>query len=301
MTNLKLHSCYALASAVVLGVAACSNGGGDTTRFAAPTGPSADLLLVPQTAVVCKVGPVGTYDFSASATGNDNTGDLLLGASFSLTVTDAAVPACVTVFTRTNSELDAGGADAPAAVVVTELAHAGTSLQSVVDSGGAVAGTTVGAVATVYVNGFHSAKVTYTNVADAPPPVCDFITFGRLVTTINGQKVVISGNAGGNAPGGGFLNEFHIEANGVDNHVANIDTYGPITSGPLSGLTNSRIATGTAKNGVAVELRVWDGGEPGKDTDIVYVKLNGVELLGANGQLIDQGNMQYHSNCRGPK
>jgi hypothetical protein len=152
------------------------------------------------------------------------------------------------------------------------------------------------------VNSFHGATITFTNyVAPPPPPVCDFITFGRLVVELNGKKVVISGNAGGNAPGGGFLNEFHIEANGVDNHVANIDNYGPIASGALSGLTNSRIATGTAKNGNPVELRLWDGGEPGKGTDKVYVKINGVELFGADGVYIDQGNMQYHANCRGPK
>jgi hypothetical protein len=155
---------------------------------------------------------------------------------------------------------------------------------------------------TLPVNSFHGARVTYEFHIEVPPPaVCDFITFGRLVVELNGHKVVISGNAGGNAPGGGFLNEFHIEANGVDNHVANINNYGPIASGALSGLTNSRIATGTAKNGNSVELRLWDGGEPGKGTDKVYVKINGVELFGADGVYIDQGNMQYHSNCRGPK
>jgi hypothetical protein len=154
----------------------------------------------------------------------------------------------------------------------------------------------------VILNGFHGTLLEYTNIAAPPPPplVCDFITFGRLVASLNGQKVVISGNIGGNQPGGGILSEFHVEANGVDNHVANVDTYGPISSGPLSGLTNSRISTGIAKNGVAVEVRMWDGGEPGKRTDIVYVKLNGVEILGPNGQYLDQGNMQYHSNCRGP-
>jgi hypothetical protein len=151
------------------------------------------------------------------------------------------------------------------------------------------------------VNSFHGATITFHNHVEPPAAVCDFITFGRLVVDLNGQKVVISGNAGGNAPGGGFLNEFHIEANGVDNHVANIDSYGPITSGALSLLNNSRIATGTAKNGNSVELRVWDGGEPGKGTDKVYVKINGVELFGATGVYIDQGNMQYHANCRGPK
>jgi hypothetical protein len=155
------------------------------------------------------------------------------------------------------------------------------------------------------INGFHGTLLEYFNHAvtppPPPPPVCDFVTFGRLETSVNGQKVVISGNIGGNQPGGGFLNEFHVVANGADNHVANIDTYGPIANGPLSTLTNSRMATGTAKNTVAVEIRVWDGGEPGKGTDRVYIKLNGVELLGPDGQLVTQGNMQYHANCRGPK
>jgi hypothetical protein len=153
---------------------------------------------------------------------------------------------------------------------------------------------------TISVNAFHGGRLVYTNRPVAPPGVCDFITFGRLVTSLNGNKVVVSGNIGGNQPGGGVLSEFHVEANGVDNHVANVATYGPISSGPLSLLTNSRISTGIAKNGVAVEVRMWDGGEPGKGTDIVYVKLDGVEILGPNGQYLDQGNMQYHSNCRGP-
>lgn len=138
---------------------------------------------------------------------------------------------------------------------------------------------------------------------DAVPDVavCDFVTFGRMVTEMNGQKVVISGNTGGNQPGGGILNEFHIDIDGTDYHVANIDSYGPITSGPLSGLTNSRISIGTAKNGKLVELRVWDGGEPGSGTDMVYVKIDGVVRLAPQGQFIDQGNMQYHATCRGPK
>jgi len=153
---------------------------------------------------------------------------------------------------------------------------------------------------TIPVNAFHGGRLVYRNERVAPPGVCDFITFGRLVTSVNGTKVVISGNIGGNQPGGGILSEFHVEYNGVDYHVANVATYGPITSGPLSNLTNSRISTGIAKNGAAVEVRMWDGGEPGKGTDIVYVKINGVEILGPNGQFLDQGNMQYHSNCRGP-
>jgi hypothetical protein len=153
------------------------------------------------------------------------------------------------------------------------------------------------------VNIYHGATVTFLNhrEVEEPPPVavCDFITFGRLVTEVNGKKVVISGNAGGNKPGGGILGEFHIEANGVDNHVTDIDSYVP--AGALLNLTNARIVKGIAKNGVAVELRLWDGGEPGKGTDRVWVKLgNSVLIGGPLGQLIDQGNMQYHANCRGP-
>lgn len=160
--------------------------------------------------------------------------------------------------------------------------------------------------ATLYINNDMAREVTFTNDftgpgGPPPPPICDFITFGRLVTEVGGNKVVISGNAGGLNADGSIKGEFHIEANGVDNHVSDIETYGAIASGPLSGLTNSRVVTGIAKNGVLVELRLWDGGEPGKGTDRVYVKLNGVELF-PNGAspFIDQGNMQYHPNCRGP-
>jgi hypothetical protein len=201
-------------------------------------------------------------------------------------------------------------------VTVTELSGSSYALDGIVrkdlafivgtPNDGPIQTSTPSNPVAIIVNGFHGTLLEFTNHAITPPPppppsVCDFVTFGRLVTSVNGQKVVISGNIGGNQPGGGFLNEFHVEANGEDNHVADITTYGPITSGPLSTLENSRMATGTAKNGVAVEIRVWDGGEPGKSTDIVYIKLGGVELLGPDGQLIDQGNMQYHANCRGPK
>lgn len=157
---------------------------------------------------------------------------------------------------------------------------------------------------TVFVNSFHGYLITFTNNNNTPPPpVCDFITFGRLVTEVGGNKVVISGNAGGNAPGGGILGEFHIDVNGVDNHVSDIASYGPIATGPLSGagFPNSRIVTGIAKNGNSIELRLWDGGEPGKGTDRVYVKINGAAVLGTPGPFIDQGNMQYHPECRGPQ
>lgn len=157
--------------------------------------------------------------------------------------------------------------------------------------------------ATLKINDDMGRIVTFTNdFTQAPPPeICDFITFGRLVWEEGGTRVVISGNAGGNAPGGGILGEFHIYVNGVDYHVADIDTYGPIAAGPLSGLTNSRVVTGIAKNGSAVELRLYDGGEPGKDTDRVWVAIDANTVIGGgNGQTIDQGNMQYHPTCRGP-
>lgn len=152
---------------------------------------------------------------------------------------------------------------------------------------------------TYFVNRYHGIRAVYTNPTPPPTPVCDFVTFGRLVTTVNGQKVVVSGNAGGNQPGGGILGEFHVEVNGVDNHVSDVATYGPITSGVLSGAAypNARMFTGTAKNGNAIEVRVYDNGEPGKGSDYIYVTVNGVVVI---NQVIDQGNIQYHANCRGP-
>ena len=154
--------------------------------------------------------------------------------------------------------------------------------------------------ATLFINSDMGRIVRFTNDVTGD---CDFITFGRLVTEVGGEKVVISGNAGGFNADGSIKGDVHIDANDIDNHVSDVATYGVITSGPLSGpnFPNSRIVTGIAKNGVAVELRLWDGGEPGKGTDRVYVKLNGVELF-PNGAapFIDQGNMQFHNNCRGP-
>ena len=196
-----------------------------------------------------------------------------------------------------------GGPDGIASSLTVEETSEGFVSVSAVDDYGARENYAEGDE--ILINQFHGTVLTYVNhVEPPPPPVCDFITFGRLVIEVGGQKVVISGNAGGNKPGGGILGEFHIEANGTDNHVANVATYGPIADGPLSGSAypNARMVTGTAKNGTEVELRLWDGGEPGKGTDVVYVKLGGASgsvLLDVED--IDQGNMQYHSTCRGPK
>ncbi len=302
MRKLKMQSSIAPLVAV-LGILACSNGGGDGSRFAAPTGPS---RIVTTSAVgdagdrtanqgeveICKDGDAGSFDVTAggSTTHYDLAdGECRVVAVDHTTLNNGKLSVSVTELTSATSTLQD--------VTITNI-------QDIVGGGGETSSSSVvtGATQTADINQFHGTLMVFRNLLNPPPEaVCDFITFGRLVTTINGKKVVISGNIGGNQPGGGILAEFHVEADGVDNHVANVDTYGPIASGPLSSLTNSRMSTGTAKNGVAVEVRMWDGGEPGKGTDIVYVKLNGVELLGPNGQYIDQGNMQYHSNCRGPK
>jgi len=190
------------------------------------------------------------------------------------------------------------GPDGIASSVTVDETSLGFISVSAVDENGSIVGYEEGDA--LLINQFHGAVITYVNHVE-PEEVCDFITFGRLVFELDGQKVVISGNAGGNQPGGGILSEFHIEANGVDNHVAQVDSYGAISSGALFGLPNSRVTAGTAKNGVDVELRLWDGGEPGKGTDKVYVKLGDTELFGPDGIDIDQGNIQYHSTCRGPK
>ncbi|HEX6313555.1 MAG TPA: hypothetical protein VFZ73_01795 [Gemmatimonadaceae bacterium] len=162
-----------------------------------------------------------------------------------------------------------------------------------------------GRSATVYINDDMVRIVTFTNTYTAPPPpqVCDFITFGRLVWQSGGLKVVISGNAGGFNADGSIKGEFHIEVNDVDHHVADVDAYGPIAAAPLASGTyaNSRYARGVDKHGHDVELRLWDGGEPGRNTDRFWFSVNGSAVGNAvTGNLIDQGNMQYHPICRGP-
>ena len=157
--------------------------------------------------------------------------------------------------------------------------------------------------ATVKINNDMARRVTFTNL-QTEADICDFITFGRLVWESGDQKVVISGNAGGFNADGSIKGEFHIEVNDVDHHVHDIASYSPITSGALlsSSFTNSRRVTGTDIHGHSVDLRLWDNGEPGKSTDRFWFNVNGTILGNAvSGNLIDQGNMQYHPNCRGPQ
>ena len=307
MINRSLHSYRFLAPMLVLGVAAaCSGAPGDATSISAPS--AAQRVLT-----TASVGDAGN--------GVANQGELELcktGDAGSFEVTDGTTTLsydledgeCVVAW------VDKGPPSDPAMLTVTELPSTTSTFTSVTkttvtseyDPNTNTSGpdfpetVSVSNVSTqqVEVMEYIGSRLVYLNTLN-PPPVCDFITFGRLVVDYNGEKVVISGNAGGNQPGGGILSEFHIEADGVDNHVADVDSYGPIAAGALSGYTNSRVTAGTAKNGVEVELRLWDGGEPGKGTDRVYVKLDGVEIFGAEGALIDMGNMQYHPTCRGPQ
>lgn len=306
---MAIHSFPGLARfavASLVGLAACAGESAAPTALQASSarlalGPAADDTPMKGQLKICKSS-------SSNVSGTFEAVRTPVGASSGTVLASATVApgACVVIAE------DAGGNGIASDITVTETS-AGFVSATLVQINATVEGpdvidapVPVADGLTYRINSFHGAVVTYVNNVNAPPPpppaVCDFITFGRLVTSLNGQRVVISGNAGGNKPGGGILSEFHIEVNGVDNHVADVDTYGPITDGgALFGLTNSRITTGTAKNGAEVELRLWDGGEPGKGTDWVYVKINGVELFGADGMAIDQGNMQFHSNCRGPK
>jgi len=235
---------------------------------------------------VCKQGNVsGTFNVNRTSIGN-STGTVLS-------------PTTVEPGTCEVVAIDNGGIGDASSVTIDE-----TSLGFVSVSASCVDDAVVDNYAegdALQVNSFHGCTVTYVNHVEPPEAVCDFVTFGRLVIEEGGYKVVISGNAGGNQPGGGTLAEFHVDVNGTDNHVANVDSYGPITSGALSTDVNSRVTAGTAKNGKAVELRVYDAGEPGAGNDKVYLNIEGTEIFGADGTTIDQGNIQYHSTCRGPK
>jgi hypothetical protein len=135
------------------------------------------------------------------------------------------------------------------------------------------------------------------------PQICDFITFGRLVVEVGGEKIVISGNAGGNAPDGGILGEIEIDVGDTKYHVHTIDTYGLTTNAPLFPDPFARRITGLSGTHT-VELRLRDNpnpgqGEPTSEGDKVWLKIDGVVVVPT--QTPDQGNIQLHLNCRGPK
>ena len=140
----------------------------------------------------------------------------------------------------------------------------------------------------------------WTVVPRAIGRICDFMTFGRTTIEAELGKVVISGNAGGFKADNSILGTFNISVGGTNYLVQDITTYLPITSGKFSLLPNARVITGTSRSGELVEIRIYDGGEPGRDADQVYLKVGDVEVLGADGVRLNRGNIQYHSNCRGP-
>jgi hypothetical protein len=148
---------------------------------------------------------------------------------------------------------------------------------------------------------FHG---TVSWVAPPPPQICDFITFGRLVVEVGGQKIVISGNAGGNAPGGGILGEMEISVGDTKYHVSTIESYSIPAYGPMSGVQFARGITGHSGSNL-VELRLHDNPNPGQgepstdEGDLVWLKINSSVVVSTRTP--DQGNIQLHLNCRGPK
>jgi len=252
---------------------------------------------------LCKTSNVaGDFDFDATGpAGIDVDPDITIGAG--------GGTVCVIIYTSTFSRGVGGLSEG---ITITETTNANLTnidivrylAPAVVYTAPELADSHVGSTATIRINNDMARKVTFTNTTAPPPPaICDFITFGRLVDEVGGLKVVISGNAGGFNADGSIKGEFHIEVNGTDHHVHDVATYGPIAAAPLasSSFTNSRVVTGLDIHGHSVELRLWDGGEPGKDTDRYWFNVNGTIVGNAtSGNLIDQGNMQYHPTCRGP-
>jgi len=270
---------------------------------------------------LCKTSNVGgDFDFDATYTAGTALVSGTLDTDPDITIPAGGGTVCMTIYSgstlpnRTNPQ-DQASTPLADQIVIVETAnavpltnidiirylHPDPSYDATVHLGDAF---NVGSrSATVKINSDMSRRVTFTNLTTVTAPVCDFITFGRLVTDFNGQKVVVSGNAGGFNADGSIKGEFHIEVNGTDHHVHDISTYGPIGSGALlsTTYTNSRLVTGLDTHGHLVTLHLWDGGEPGKDTDRVWFNVAGTTVGHAvNGQFIDQGNMQYHANCRGP-
>jgi hypothetical protein len=163
-----------LAAFAALGMAACSD----------PVAPSTDrgpLLHTTGTGsygavgtvTVCKEGPAGTYNFTA--TKSDNRADAFQ-SSFSIVVPSGATsPTCVQIFDRTTPISGPGNVDTPTNVTITELAAPGTTLASIDFVSGAGPGSENEAnrQVTVSVNEYHASGATFHNVA-APTTVCTF-------------------------------------------------------------------------------------------------------------------------------
>lgn len=89
----------------------------------------------------------------------------------------------------------------------------------------------------------------------------------------------------------------------VDYNLKDIVSYGSIVSGGVFGASypDARVIVGRTADGTKVEIRIYDGGEPGRVADAVYLKIGTTTPLGAAGANLDRGKIQYHATCRGPK
>ena len=121
MKSLKLHSCYALASAAIVTVAACSNGGDVTSRVAAPSSPSRLITTA-------SVGDPGDGDPNQGELELCKTGDAgkfeVTDGSTTLSY-DLADGECVVAWVDTRTGLDT------ARLTVTELASTTSTFTSV--------------------------------------------------------------------------------------------------------------------------------------------------------------------------
>jgi hypothetical protein len=174
MKSMKLNACYALASAAVVGIAACAGGTDGSSRIAAPGGSSASIITLssPQTARLCKIGPVGSYNFDLVFSGTYGS-DVQSSSPVTVTVTDASQPACVTVLTRVEGD---NVSDPSATVAITEQTSPDYNLVAVADSGGSITQSSdLGTrTVTLHINAFHSAKATFTNEAVVHDNGCTF-------------------------------------------------------------------------------------------------------------------------------
>lgn len=174
MKSLKLNACYALASAAVVGIAACAGGTDGSARIAAPGGASAAIVTLgtPQTARLCKIGPVGSYNFDLVFS-DTYLSDVKSSSPVTVTVTDASTPACVTVLTRVEGD---NTSDPSATVAITEQTSPNYNLIAVADSGGSITQSSDlnSRTVTLHINAFHSAKATFTNEAVVRSSGCTF-------------------------------------------------------------------------------------------------------------------------------
>src|SRR5215207_7344824 len=192
MKNLKLNSCIALGATVLFAVA-CSTASDSTFS---PSGPAFESTVSAKTAVVCKTGPAGTYSFTAAASGNANTSDDL-DAAFDITLANDGDRVCWTAFTRTVSDdtpcgLPGETCDDPAAILITEAPHAGTTLNNITTTGPGAQAANVnlaGSQVTLYINAFHSDEATFYNVA-VPQTGCTY-TKGWYGNKNGSQTIIV--------------------------------------------------------------------------------------------------------------